>query len=419
MRLRLVAQTPMPDTDKGWRLLERGELTLGRDPSCGWVLPDPARTVSKIHCRLRRDATGFTVTDESTNGMSVDRQDLAQGQTARLRAGSLIAFCGQRFAVEITGEAEPDWQDPDARYALSDDAPSITAILSDVSPGGTTASGVLPGRGGEEDWLAGLAGTQGPSESLAPRASRPAIGWSEPIDMEITGGARLPEDWDTEAATATRAEHRVATSTRMRIPRPPGQEAERAAPIPSPDGPSAAEAFDAFFGAAGKGALPAGLGDGADPIRALAGAGETFRAQGAALAQITRLLCEFLDEFDVAQPGAGRLDELPELERALLDAVRALVTETDALDPDRLALQARVAEPGAGGSSLASRLALPGRAERALLEQYRRLYKGAEASSPRERFARRLGAPDREPADPATAEFVELSADRPRHGEME
>jgi type VI secretion system protein ImpI len=408
MRLRLVAQTPLPETDKGWRILERGELTLGRDPSCGWVLPDPSRTVSKIHCRIRRDATGFTVTDESTNGMSVDRRPLAHGQTARLQTGSVIDVCNQRFAAEITGEAEPDWQDPDARYALSDDAPSITAILSDVSPGGRTASGVLPGRSGEEDWLAALDARESAPQAQADRASRPVIGWREPIDLAITGGSRLPEDWDTEAATSTRAEHRVATSTRMRVPRPPGSDPVPAEASARIDGPSAADALDAFL--QGGGTASAG-----DPLIALREAGRADRDMRRALARLDRALGDVEEEAGVEASPDG-LETLPARQQRLLEALRALLAETDAMAPSRLAMQARV-DNGAAPRGLAARLPLPGGAERAVLALHRRLFEGDEAGSPRSRFNRRLRSGPS--GDPSGDDFVELSADRPRGGDWE
>ncbi len=409
MRLRLVAQTPLPETDKGWRLLERGELTLGRDRSCHWVLPDPARTVSKVHCRIRRDGTGFTVTDESTNGMSVDRRALAQGETVRLHAGSVIDVCNQRFAVEITGDAEPDWQDPDARYGLSDDAPSISAILSDVSPGGTTASGVLPARGGEDSWLSALDMPQDVPGARTERASRPTIGWSEPIDLAITGGSHLPEDWDTEAATSTRAEHRAATATRMRVPRPPGGDPAPAVPPPAmPAGASAAEALEAFLRGGGTAA-------GADPLLALRAAGRADLDHRRTLAAIGRALDDFLGEIGVEAAGEAP-DALGARHATLLDALRVLLAEVEALEPGRLELQARVeGDRPAGGLGL--RLPVPGRGDRATLALFRRLYQGEDGAGPHGRFARRAGR--ERPDDPAGDDFVELSADRPRREEQE
>lgn len=151
MRLKLVRHAPQPEPgEKGWRLLETGELTLGRASGNDWVLVDPDRRISGTHCRIGRDGKGFWLKDESTNGLSLDGRPLAQGEKVPLRDGSSLEFCGQRFVAEITGELEPDWVEPDHSHIISDEAPSITSILADVSPSGRTASGLIPGRVGDD-----------------------------------------------------------------------------------------------------------------------------------------------------------------------------------------------------------------------------------------------------------------------------
>src|SRR4051812_16694031 len=45
-------------------------LTIGRDAGCGLVLDSPE--VSRRHARVARDAAGFHITDESTNGVFVN-----------------------------------------------------------------------------------------------------------------------------------------------------------------------------------------------------------------------------------------------------------------------------------------------------------------------------------------------------------
>ncbi len=411
MRLRLVSQTDANDpADKGWRLLERGELTLGRDPKCHWPLSDPERRISKVHCRIRRDATGFTLTDESTNGLTVDRKELAQGQTVRLEKGSVIAFCGQRFTVEITGEVEPDWRDPEERFAPADEAPSITAILSDISPGGTQASGMLPGAASHRDWIEALGETDGAARS-EPAASRPEIGWHGAPNEAITGSGfgGLPEDWDSDAGTASRAEHRIATSTRMRVPKAAGEEPHLEPSIPAASGPYADEAASVFFAEAGlRGPL-------SDPLTALKEAGREHRAMRGALAEIGRALTDIADETGAEPFGPFDAKDAAFLaahHRVLLSALRALLDETDALAPHQLELKARLAEDGAKG--LAARLPVPGRAERAFVDQHKRAYEGVDGSSPRSRFARALGA---DPNDPAADDFEELSAQAPRDGD--
>lgn len=51
--------------------LEQGELTIGRGPDCGWVLPDPERLVSSHHCTVQSRDGSFYLTDTSTNGVTL------------------------------------------------------------------------------------------------------------------------------------------------------------------------------------------------------------------------------------------------------------------------------------------------------------------------------------------------------------
>ena len=54
------------------RILSEGELTVGRDPSADWPLPDQDGTLSRIHCTLAFAEGRLTLTDRSTNGVFLD-----------------------------------------------------------------------------------------------------------------------------------------------------------------------------------------------------------------------------------------------------------------------------------------------------------------------------------------------------------
>ena len=59
-----------PQTDlsgKTWRFGSEGG-TLGRNPDCDLVLPDPNRYTSSVHAQIECDQDGFKLTDRSTNG---------------------------------------------------------------------------------------------------------------------------------------------------------------------------------------------------------------------------------------------------------------------------------------------------------------------------------------------------------------
>lgn len=409
MRLRLVKQDGMeaPAGEKGWRLLEQGELTLGRNAGSGWVLADPDRTVSGTHCRITRDAQGFALRDESTNGTSIDGRALAQGETVRLRNGTSISFCGHAFRAEITGEVEPDWVDPDGSLALGDEVPSITAILADVSPRGATASGILPGRLGD-DWM-DVKQSREPLPGAEAPLSRTPIGWDAPPDPSITakqGG--LPDDWNLDAETGSRSEHVVATTTRVRLPHM-AKPAEPVAPAPA-GGPSADDALDAFLRGLGESGEVIG-----DPLQFLDRMGGELHALRSALRNFEREMRELVDELGGATPSPAadlmtRLDEAREMRERMVDALRELLREADRLEPASIERRAAVEQGEPVGLTERFNPAAKGRRTWAL---FAKTYRGnASDGSPRARFVARLTGT----ATPLDDEFEELGSAAPPDG---
>ena len=61
-------------------------LTIGRDPDCGIVLDSPE--ISRRHAIVARTDDGFTITDESTNGVFVNGEHAQQSH--RLAEGDVI-----------------------------------------------------------------------------------------------------------------------------------------------------------------------------------------------------------------------------------------------------------------------------------------------------------------------------------------
>ncbi|HTZ72060.1 MAG TPA: type VI secretion system-associated FHA domain protein TagH [Acetobacteraceae bacterium] len=63
------------------RRLTGGELTIGRDAGRSqWVLPDPSQQISRLHCVVRFDGTGWQVVDRSANGTFLNQEATALGQ---------------------------------------------------------------------------------------------------------------------------------------------------------------------------------------------------------------------------------------------------------------------------------------------------------------------------------------------------
>lgn len=106
MRLKLVLRGP--ERLMGARLektLENGSLVVGRSPAAGWVLPDPDKVISKAHCRIDTDFSGFVLTDTSTNGVTVNDEALGFGLPRLLADGDTVKLGDAIVAVRI--EADP------------------------------------------------------------------------------------------------------------------------------------------------------------------------------------------------------------------------------------------------------------------------------------------------------------------------
>ena len=436
--------------------LERGEMTIGRDPSCTVVVKDSSRTVSKIHCRILRDGVGFLLRDESVNGVSLGGRELAEGESVRLVNGDEIRFCGHRLAVRISGDEEPDWSDPDGRLSLSDEAPSITAILADVAPGGRGASSMLPGHLGE-DWMRG--DPIGRSDPLCGSGAVP--GWAGPPSSSLLGAA-IPDDWNLGSDGGSRNEHVAATGIRVAVMKrqgepveppktPSGQQIAPAQQLPpalpqvvsaqaqrAPAGQQAAVAQSQAAPAGQAAAVASGGESGEEALlnAFLQGYGAPLEAVGDRRLFIHRMghclrqLVEhsnrisgqtraFASDEGVAlehcpiDPGDPRsaIEALERNHHRLMEAVSWLLGETDRLAPTAIATQAQ--EASATLSDRFRESMMPGRdAGRAWRSYYSAYY--IDGATPRARFAFHLGGGS-DPTAQADS-FEELNADTTPHG---
>jgi predicted component of type VI protein secretion system len=66
--LRLFQQSD-PAAEIGRHTLTEGELVVGRDPAADWVIPDPTKTLSRLHCVFALKDGVVTVRDDSVNGV--------------------------------------------------------------------------------------------------------------------------------------------------------------------------------------------------------------------------------------------------------------------------------------------------------------------------------------------------------------
>jgi len=409
MKLELKPDAATESLIKGKRRLERGEMTIGRDPGCTLVVTDETRMVSKTHCRIIRDGHGFQLRDESVNGVSLGGRELAEGETVRLADGDEISFCGHVLGVRIRSDGEPDWSDPDSRLAVSDDVLSITAILADVTPAGRSASGILPGRVAE-DWIGtkGRVGQRNQFEKPGPAQ----FGWHGPPPVSMLDSS-LPDDWDDVSDSGSRNEHVAATGMRVSVPKANTSEvAEPAARPPQENGEEVL--LNAFLQGYGAAIEPAGdarlfMHRMGHALRQLVEHSNHIAAQTRDFAASEGLErpASMIDPLD---PRRG-LETVERDHRRFLEATSWLLEEIDRLAPAAIAARPQAA------TTLRERLRQilgqqGGRAWRSYCAAYH-----VDGVSPRGRFATQLAAIEDMIKQADT--FEELKPDSMRHGATE
>ncbi len=216
-------------------------FSVGTAPGANWVLPGASQTGGRIV--LRSTPQGYVL--EGDGHVTLEGQPVGDGMQRGVGHGSRIGigdFVLRAMLVQ-------DQRAADSGFSILS-APTISAILSDVTPGGQTARGPLPGRTGEEwldalsldtrpapgkDWATlGLFGSEGTDPPL-PAPDRPS-----PLSTF------LPDDWDTPRNPQNQTTQSRAPSGSLAIlplrDRP--QDAPAAGSLPDP-------AVRAFIRAAG------------------------------------------------------------------------------------------------------------------------------------------------------------------------
>jgi predicted component of type VI protein secretion system len=99
--LRLFHQSD-PSRQIESRLIEGGELTVGRDPGVGWKVDDPDRAISRSHCVFSLSGGQLTVRDISSNGifLGARTEPAPKGQAIPIQSGETIRFGRFNIVVE-------------------------------------------------------------------------------------------------------------------------------------------------------------------------------------------------------------------------------------------------------------------------------------------------------------------------------
>ncbi|MBH9376981.1 type VI secretion system-associated FHA domain protein TagH [Pseudomonas aeruginosa] len=118
LRLTITSYHKLTPGQCSEKVLDQGQLTIGRGPDNDWVLPDPARLVSSRHCTiLNRDGV-YYLTDTSTNGVLLvnaghrlrrgNSEPLQDGETVRLGEYDILVQLGHDIALPGSGNPQTD-----------------------------------------------------------------------------------------------------------------------------------------------------------------------------------------------------------------------------------------------------------------------------------------------------------------------
>lgn len=150
--LRLFHQTD-PFNQLESRVLEDGELSIGRDPSADWTIEDEAREISRLHCTLSLREGRLCVSDTSANGVFVGgkRERVEPGRPAVIPPGEPVRL--GRFLIVADRDApeapafDAPFHQPVMRFGEGGEAD--LAVPSDwAGPEAPFRSAGAPGDGG-------------------------------------------------------------------------------------------------------------------------------------------------------------------------------------------------------------------------------------------------------------------------------
>jgi FHA domain-containing protein len=215
---------------------------IGRADTNQLVLPDPERTVSRVHARvLFRAHGGFAVVDQGSNPISVNGEQLGKGREAAIKPGDQLQIGGYTIGVEA-GASAAGGSDPFADFFGV--APAPAGHHPATRPGIRREAPVDP--------LGLFGAAPAPAAPAAPAAFAP------PPPAPFAG---IPADWDPFAAPSPPRQAAAAPSAGVRalgLDMGAGAPAPLIPDLPGSSGESAGgESLDLLFGLGGAPA-PAG-----------------------------------------------------------------------------------------------------------------------------------------------------------------
>lgn len=162
--------------------------TIGRADNNQLVLPDPERTISRVHAQIAFRNGDYAVVDRGSNPVQHNGRPLGNGQEAPLRAGDQLMIGGyliQVDAVTSMGGGLSSAQDPFADFG------GMAFASPKAAPAAARPS--VPGQG-----LGGSSGVDPMAAFGRPSGAADPFGFGAPASPAPAPAAMggIPDDWD-------------------------------------------------------------------------------------------------------------------------------------------------------------------------------------------------------------------------------
>src|SRR6185295_5225846 len=159
---------------------------IGRADTNQLVLPDPERTISRVHAQVVFRNGRYAIVDRGSNPVSVNGRPLGNGQEAPLQVGDKVQIGGYSLKVEAAAAGG-------GRGAAADPFADFGGLAAPSPPPRTHPPHGAAGGGGNVDPLAafGIA----PAAPAAPGYSPPRTGLP-PVPAPPAHSGGIPADWD-------------------------------------------------------------------------------------------------------------------------------------------------------------------------------------------------------------------------------
>jgi predicted component of type VI protein secretion system len=119
------------------RVLAHGELTIGRDPACDWVILDQRRDLSRQHCTLSVEGDRVFLRDISTNGVMIgaEKRAVPRSERCELLPGETIYLGEFMILLDLDApeEGAPDVYEKEAPVEALKPEPAVVKSSGQVT----------------------------------------------------------------------------------------------------------------------------------------------------------------------------------------------------------------------------------------------------------------------------------------------